>query len=246
MSLIQAVADNNINSVRELLKNKKTDVDQVDIKGNTPLILAAKNGNVDIGILLIKAKADINKSNDEGLTPLMVSIESFQKDFSILLLEQDNINLEAKQVGETALFVAIDVQNTEMVELLLDSGANPNASTANGITPLFTAINFDFIDIATIILKNMATDPNIPGHLGLTPLMLAVQSGKRHMVNLLVNDNRVNLDYPNPTNGQTALWYVKDQPGLQPNRHAYDIADGVIATWSKSKYSENRWANFSH
>ena len=43
--------------------------------GNTPLILAAWRGYIEMGQLLIKAGADINIQNKGGYTPLILSVK---------------------------------------------------------------------------------------------------------------------------------------------------------------------------
>jgi ankyrin repeat protein len=54
-----AVLEEQTETVRSLLKNK-TDVDQADKKGRTPLLLAVQTGNTDIVQLLLASGADMN------------------------------------------------------------------------------------------------------------------------------------------------------------------------------------------
>ena len=63
------------------------DVDCADDKGDTPLIVACRNGNVEIARMLIKAGARINLQNNEGTTALMVCAETGNKAIAKELIE---------------------------------------------------------------------------------------------------------------------------------------------------------------
>jgi ankyrin repeat protein len=104
MELIEAVRENNLDSVNRLLLNPRIKVDQ-DENEDTPLLVAAETGNVDIGLRLIQAGANINQRNYNGETPLMVAVLKENKDFVILLLEQQTIavDIPEKHQGKTPL-----------------------------------------------------------------------------------------------------------------------------------------------
>ncbi|MDD3053964.1 MAG: ankyrin repeat domain-containing protein, partial [Endomicrobiaceae bacterium] len=48
--------------------NKKADVNDIDVKGNTPLMYAVMAGNLGVVEALVDLKADVSIKNKEGLT----------------------------------------------------------------------------------------------------------------------------------------------------------------------------------
>ena len=68
--LIKYSAQGNLSQVQSLL-TKGEDVNvQGEVKGETPLYMAARNGHTDIVKVLIAAKADVNARKINGVTPL--------------------------------------------------------------------------------------------------------------------------------------------------------------------------------
>lgn len=53
---------------------------------------------------------------------------------------------------DTLLSMAIRHNQIEIIKLILEAGANPNLKV-DGITPLHRALNWDYIDIADILVK---------------------------------------------------------------------------------------------
>lgn len=74
MNLIEAVTDNNIDAVKELL-NQGIDANMsIDAAKLRPLHFAAQKNNVAIGELLILAGADVQaKTEPDGETPLNIA-----------------------------------------------------------------------------------------------------------------------------------------------------------------------------
>jgi ankyrin repeat protein len=212
ISLLDAVGYNDIDTVKILLKDPKTDVGQIDTDGNTPLILAAVAGSVEIGLLLINAGANVNQSNDNRITPLIATLpdanSSADYEFVTLLLEQPNIDLNYKnQDGDTALLIAVYLHNSDIVELLLGSGADPNIT--NGGTALSFATDDDDVDIVKLLLDNGA-DPNIPTDGDETPLFYAVRYSGVDVIELYLASPKVdlNINYTAPSTGDTVIWRV--------------------------------------
>lgn len=56
--------------------NSNQIIDMEDSDGNTPLIVASKNGKVEVVRLLIKRKADISIRNKQNRTCLDVAVEN--------------------------------------------------------------------------------------------------------------------------------------------------------------------------
>ena len=56
------------------LLQKGADPNLKDNKGNTPLVLAANSGQIELAESLISAKANVNAANNSGETPLIVAV----------------------------------------------------------------------------------------------------------------------------------------------------------------------------
>jgi ankyrin repeat protein len=62
-SLIQSVSANNMAKVTEILKSSPNLIDEVNANGETPLLIAVHNNQIDLAKLLIDAGADVNKQD---------------------------------------------------------------------------------------------------------------------------------------------------------------------------------------
>lgn len=106
LRLIRGVLEGQVEDVRRVLQ-ESPNVDGFDATGRTPLMIAARAGNLEIARLLLAAGASPDKANAIGTTPLMYAkTHSFAK-------------------GDTAV-----------LELLLQHGADVNAVDGHGLTVL--------------------------------------------------------------------------------------------------------------
>jgi ankyrin repeat protein len=73
MSLIKAVKENDIESVKRIIVCDGVDVNYVDSDGYTALLWTGPKGLVDCVKILLDAKADVDKANSNGQTPLHIA-----------------------------------------------------------------------------------------------------------------------------------------------------------------------------
>ena len=134
----------------------------------TPLLFAARVGDVESARLLVAAGANVNDADAWGVTAVTVAAHANFPDMVAFLLSKDaNPNLAA--AGFTALQVAIMHRNEEMVSVLLDHGANPNAPLQTW-TPI----------------RRASKDFNFPPELvGATPFWLAAHYREPGVMRLL-------------------------------------------------------------
>jgi len=107
------------------------DVSTVLRGGSTPLLFAARVGDVESARLLIAAGADVNDALPDGVSALMVAAHSGHSALGSLLLEK-GANPNAAEAGYTALHAAIDRSDVSLVQALLGRGANPDIRLAKG------------------------------------------------------------------------------------------------------------------
>lgn len=117
---------------------------EVDARDNgyTPLMFAARAGNVEAINALVDAKADPNLRDcaaHDGWTPLIHALHKRQNAAARALVERGaDVNAreggcreQLVEGGQTPLMYAASSDNAEMVKFLLERGANPRADSRN-------------------------------------------------------------------------------------------------------------------
>jgi ankyrin repeat protein len=110
--------------------------------GLTPLIFAAREGDIESAKALLDAGASADQASEYGWTPLLTAVNNRNYQLAKLLVERGaDVNL-ANKGGWTPLYLATDNRNIEggdypvpkpdmdhleLIQLLLEKGANPNA-----------------------------------------------------------------------------------------------------------------------
>jgi ankyrin repeat protein len=89
--------------------------------GLTPLLFAARDGNLDAATLLIEAGARIDAADPNGITPLMMSITNNHLAVAQFLAEHGADVKAADWYGRTPLWAAVEIRNLD-----LRSGATEN------------------------------------------------------------------------------------------------------------------------
>ena len=102
--------------------------------GYTPLLFAARHGDVEAGRRLVGAGADIDDAAPTGASALVVAAHSGHADFARFALGA-GADPNAIEAGYTALHAAILRGDPELTTALLAAGADPNARLERG-TPL--------------------------------------------------------------------------------------------------------------
>jgi len=138
-SLMSAVISGDIDGVKFFAKSGAELVNQKNIGGATPLLLACREGNLEIVKILIDNGANINATDNEGWTPLMRAALAGKKDVVDLLMEKDTQAAAVNSIGESAIFHATSSDCNEC------------------LSSIFRKFNFiKFMDIS--LLKNQLTD----------------------------------------------------------------------------------------
>lgn len=107
------------------------DVSTVLRGGSTPLLFAARVGDVESAKLLIAAGADVNEAQPDGVSALVAAAHSGHTALGALLLDK-GADPNAAEAGYTPLHAAIDRSDLELVKQLLSHGANPDIRLAKG------------------------------------------------------------------------------------------------------------------
>jgi uncharacterized protein len=112
-------------------RNESRGVATLDLGGFTPLLFAARQGDLETGRILLGAGAKVNEVAANGASPLVVAAHSGHGKFAALLVEH-GADVNAAGAGYSALHAAILRADAELVGVLLARGANPNAPIEKG------------------------------------------------------------------------------------------------------------------
>ena len=168
--------------------------------GYTPLLFAARVGDLASARLLVAAGADVNDRPPYGTSATVVAAHSGHGDVAAFLLEQ-GADPNAADAGYTALHAAILHKDARLARTLLDHGADPDAPVRSstpvrrdavdfylhpsyvGANPFWLAARFNAPDIMRLLLESGA-DPSAvhypkywPGSLSIRDERVQVEEG---------------------------------------------------------------------
>ena len=166
---------------------------EVEQGGGTPLLFAARVGDVESARPLLAAGANVNDATPVGSTALVVAAHSGHGALGAFLLD-NGADPNAAGAGYTALHAAVLRGDSELVKSLLAHGANPNAPLTTGTptrrhtqdlafnkswigaTPFWLAARFAEVDIMRV-LAGSGAHSRLATKDGTTPLIAAAQGG---------------------------------------------------------------------
>ncbi len=143
----------------------------------TPLLFAARSGDLDSAKLLVAAGANVNDVDAWGVSSAVLAAHSGFRDLLVFLLDQGaDPNLAG--AGFSALHIAIMRRDRGMIEDLISHGADPNAPIRSwtptrrssqdrhfqpelvGATPFWLAARFTQPDVMRLLAQHGA-DPRV-------------------------------------------------------------------------------------
>ncbi|XP_077413477.1 kinase D-interacting substrate of 220 kDa B isoform X3 [Vanacampus margaritifer] len=200
-SLFSYVEEENLAAVKAHL-DKFKDVDSRSDNGQTPLMVAAEQGNLEIAQELIKRGANVNCDDVDCWTALMSASKEGHIQVVGELLDND-ANMEHRDMGGwTALMWAAYKGRTDVAQLLLNKGANPNITGQYSVYPIIWAAGRGHAEIVHLLLQHGAK-VNCSDKYGTTPLIWAARKGHYDSVmHLLANGADVDQE---GANSMTAL-----------------------------------------
>ncbi len=187
-SFSEAVYRNDVTGMESFLVASAS-IPNIDVRGangKTALMIAARAGDVDLVMELLKRGADPNTVNVNGGTPLMfAAISGNDVIVEELLVRGATVNATGSN-GWNALMVASAKGFPDTVKRLLDSGADINAADVYLWTPLHRAAYENRILTVEALLRHEGVEVDFQDDHGATPLHLAAVRGHQEVVQKLL------------------------------------------------------------
>jgi ankyrin repeat protein len=181
--LIQAGADLNVG----LPGGRNNGIFSGFAPGSTPLMMAARQGNLDLVNRLLAAGADWGRNDSEGRTAVDLATRAGRVEI-LQRLEQAGakVNFKSRQLHSAALLEAVKRQDVEGVRRAIAGGARTNLHEKDTQrTPLMLACLDGNAEIVRLLLEAKA-DPNEHTQWGGYPLTNAVVRGHTEAVRALL------------------------------------------------------------
>jgi ankyrin repeat protein len=235
--LMVAVRENSFDVIPVLLNTSGIRVETRNANDESPLMLAALKGRVDICEQLIGLRADVNKS---GWTPLHYAASGLNLPVvKLLLSHKADVNALSPN-GTTPLMMAARYADLETVDYLLKAGANPDLKNQQGMSAYDFSLSAERPDPSRLVSARLApsspeyffkaikaNDPimvdamlkkgvnvNTVNTEGETGLMMAVRENADKVIPLLLQAPKINIEARN-MNGETPLMLAALQGKLE-------------------------------
>ena len=150
--LFLALREPSFKVIDALLESPATQVDVRTARDESPLMLAALKGYMEVCRKLIARDADVNKP---GWTPLHYAATSGHVDIMRLLLDNNAYIDAASPNGSTPLMMAAMYGTTDAVKALLDAGADPSLKNSLGLSAIDFARQVERDDAVALIAAAM-------------------------------------------------------------------------------------------
>ena len=159
--LKQSITNGDLHGIERLIAGG-SDPEAVDADGGTPLMHAAKIGQVAAARLLLDRNVNPNIRDTKGMTALLVASAMRHLEMVRLLLSRGADINSANEEGNTALMIAARAGAVPIIQTLIAAGAGVNGSNREGITPLMQAARLQQMNLVKLFLDNDSRDGRFP------------------------------------------------------------------------------------
>ncbi|MHC5217248.1 ankyrin repeat domain-containing protein [Enterococcus sp. LJL128] len=190
-ALLQAVAAGDLEKVQLIIGDSDYQIDEVNDKKETPLLIAVHNNQIEIAEQLMAAGADINQQDEIQDSPYLYAGAQGRTEILKYMLENEEPNQAVvNRFGGNALIPAAEKGHLENVKLLLADGRSAiNHQNNYGYTALIEAVGLRdgsevYQQIVAELLKYGA-DKNLRDNYGKTAADYAFALGYTQILDLL-------------------------------------------------------------
>ncbi|CAE7852144.1 ANKRD17 [Symbiodinium microadriaticum] len=158
-----------------------------DLGHPAPLLIACRQGHLEVARLLLEAKADKDKATKNNATALFFAAQQGHLEVARLLLEaKADKNTATTDRGVTPLYVAAERGQLEVVRYLLEAKADKDHGTTDiEATPLLVAAQNGELEVARLLLEAKA-DKDKATVRGGTAFFAAAQQGHLQVARILL------------------------------------------------------------
>jgi len=177
MAIHYAARQGSIDAMKSML-DAGVDINEGDVDGNTPLLLAILNNHYDLAQVLIDKGADINKANRDGRAPLYTAIEVTVPDPSPRPTRLESDKLTGLEIIHSLVDHGANVNQTLTASSAIERFAQDHGdkTLAAGATPFMRAARAADADLMHYLISKGA-DPKLSAKDGLNALIAAVDGG---------------------------------------------------------------------
>ena len=198
--------------IHPLISDCDQNLNAQDSNGTTPLMVAAKKGNLQVIEELLKYNASKSTTNKHGQTAILIALKNNQPEAAHLIIQalaEPTLNLSATDnSGYNVLHYLGYCNDDKILEVIeqyiyvddmLESSINPSCSV-----PLHIAAMNGSVKTTKWLLEKGAS-PVVENCMGQSPLLLAIKHNHKEVVELLLEVSSAEI----PDNyGQLALHYA--------------------------------------
>ena len=152
VDLLRAVEEGQVAAVKAALAVPGVSANTADARGNTLLLLAARNGQVELLRLLLKAGADVNGRGGDMPPLAAAALHGHTQAVQLLLRAHAQVN-QVGANGRTALRNALELHHLDCAALLLAHGADFRSPDADGGNVLVMAVRSNQRDTLEMLLR---------------------------------------------------------------------------------------------
>ncbi|OBT63581.1 hypothetical protein VE03_07021 [Pseudogymnoascus sp. 23342-1-I1] len=208
--LHEASSNGHIEVLLELFKSSSIDVDCIDLRGATPLTLAARGTSPSHGQvvkLLLEKGANPRWAERDRSTPIFLAAESGNIT-SLEYILKKKVNPDERNTSRhTPLGTAAAKNHEEAVLLLLDNNAKDVAQNSSRRPPLSWSSEHGHLRAVKRLLTFKEVDVNFSGNEERrTPLSYAAANGHLAVIRYLIQTANPNIDYTDRNDRTPLSW----------------------------------------
>lgn len=235
--LFDAIRNNNIAKVKEIISS---DPKLVNTPGNnhfTPLLFATNSNKPEIAEFLISKGANVDDvffPDYYGSTPISFAIRNNNLDLVKLLHEKGaNIQFRTK-LEENYLHFAAAQNRVEIAEYLINNGIDVNSVKNGGLTSLHISTIMGNVDIVKLLIEKEAK-LDIKCYDNGTPLHFAIATRNREIEDFLRKNGA--SDFPRNFPEYCGSYLGQQPPGEEPVMFAPELFRDIYRSYGTPTFS---------